>query len=138
MSDYVEGVEEVTIENAGESYNNSNGISLFSAGDSINNYSDTGGSYYATYKVLWTVTEGGVTGNGITGKGWYIDQTGSPFRNTTVDAIEQYALTNRNLNVYFTAWLANTSDDDIQLFVMRIAPYECIDFITSSGTLPAE
>lgn len=145
MNDYVEGVEEVTIENTGESYSNSNGISLFSTGDSINNYSDTDGSYYATYKVLWTVTEGASTGtvesigNGITGHGWFIGAQGSPFKSPiTNEEIEAYAINNRNLNTYFNTWIATTDDDDIQYFVMRIAPYDCIDFITGSGTLPAE
>lgn len=50
MAGYREGIEEVTLSNQNESYGSA-GIALYSANDTVNNYSDTEGTYYNQIRI---------------------------------------------------------------------------------------
>lgn len=114
MAEYVENVEEVTLNNQNESYNN-NGIALYSTGNPPNSYSGTEGSYSSQIRIRWTATNENGTfgvGSGLTSSGWYTDDSGCPLYGYTEDYIYNSIFgdnTPGTLNSEFVQWANNTS-----------------------------
>lgn len=144
MSDFIQGAGEVTIPE-GESYSAANGISLQAAGDdTVNNYSDIGGQTYITYRILWTVTRGAGegtegqvnSGNGITGQGWYLSHSTSPFYGATADAIETAAF-NGTINNYFNNWYTTGNEEEVATkitqFIRTTGVISCVDFYPATS-----
>ncbi len=123
MAGYREGIEEVTLSNQNESYGSA-GIALYSANDTVNNYSDTEGTYYNQIRIRWTATDNGngsfAEGSGLTGKEWYIDAVqyaGSPLAGYTEKQIYASIFGESgvgNLNSEFAIWANNGISDEIK------------------------
>ena len=123
MAGYREGIEEVTLSNQNESYGSA-GIALYSANDTVNNYSDTEGTYYNQIRIRWTATDNGngsfAEGSGLTGKEWYIDAfqyAGSPLAGYTEKQIYASIFGESgvgNLNSEFAIWANNGISDEIK------------------------
>ena len=123
MAGYREGIEEVTLSNQNESYGSA-GIALYSANDTVNNYSDTEGTYYNQIRIRWTATDNGngsfAEGSGLTGKERYIDAVqyaGSPLAGYTEKQIYASIFGESgvgNLNSEFAIWANNGISDEIK------------------------
>ena len=123
MAGYREGIEEVTLSNQNESYGSA-GIALYSANDTVNNYSDTEVTYYNQIRIRWTATDNGngsfAEGSGLTGKEWYIDAVqyaGSPLAGYTEKQIYASIFGESgvgNLNSEFAIWANNGISDEIK------------------------
>lgn len=123
MAGYREGIEDVTLSSQNESYGSA-GIALYSANDTVNNYSDTEGTYYNQIRIRWTATDNGdgtfAEGSGLTGTGWYLDATqyaGSPLAGYSEDQIYNSIFGESgsgNLNSEFATWANNGISDEIK------------------------
>lgn len=72
----------------------------------VENPSGDEGSYFRGIRILWTTEE---KPGGVTGKGWYTNDSNSPFFGCEENEIVNYAEQYGNLNSYFTNWVNNTS-----------------------------
>lgn len=94
------------------------GIQVFSANTS-SSVGTSGGSYYAGIRILWE------RDGGITGAGWYLTDSSSPFSGTTEDAITAQIDDVGNLDTYFSAWVTNVKDEDKESFIKNTIPDGC-------------
>lgn len=138
MAEYVENVEEVTLNSQNEGYNN-NGIALYSTEDHPNSYSGTEGSYSNQIRIKWMATDvNGSFGDnsGLTSSGWYNDPTeypGSPLAEYSLDDIYNSVFGNISpgtLNEEFVSWANNLAISDAAKnnFVFNVLwPKGCVD-----------
>ncbi len=94
------------------------GIQVFSANTS-SSVGTSGGSYYAGIRILWE------RNGGITGAGWYLSNSSSPFSSATEDAILAEIDRSGNLDTYFSAWVTNVEDEDKESFIKNTIPDGC-------------
>lgn len=106
-----------------DDYGESGGVALntLSSG-SVNNDSSEDGTFFNSWKILWTVTYDELTNTytgGITNNGWYFENANSPFYGMKSQETQIYstAYNSGNLNSYFSTWNSDHDGEEKLAFI---------------------